>query len=70
MANNQLQPHRSIIIAVRNFQRFFGRSFVSAFEPIFILKLVYTVKCNLKHKKTTIVINISLQSAQQRQYVL
>ena len=28
-----------LIIAVRNFQRFSDRSFVSAFEPIFILKL-------------------------------
>ena len=39
-----LQPHRSInlIIAVRNFQRFSYHSFVSAFEPVFILKLGYT----------------------------
>ena len=28
-----------LIMAVRNFQRFFDRSFVSTFEPIFILKL-------------------------------
>ena len=28
-----------LIIAVRNFQRFSNRSFVSAFEPIFILKV-------------------------------
>ena len=39
MANNKLQPHRSIIIAARNFQRFSDRSFVSAFELISILKL-------------------------------
>ena len=42
MANNNLQPRRFInnIIAVRNFQRFSDRSFVSAFELISILKLV------------------------------
>ena len=28
-----------LIIALRNFQRFSDRSFVSAFEPIFIFKL-------------------------------
>ena len=40
-ANNKLQPQSSttVIIAVRNFQRFSDRSFVSAFELIFILKL-------------------------------
>ena len=30
---------RLLIIAVRNFRRFPDRSFVSAFQPIFILKL-------------------------------
>ena len=40
MANNKLQLHKSInLIAVRNFQRFSERRFVSAFELIFILKL-------------------------------
>ena len=41
MENNKRQPHTVglLIIAVRNFQRFSHRSFVSAFEPIFILKL-------------------------------
>ena len=39
MANSNLQPYRSIIIAVRNFQRFSDRSLVSAFELIFILIL-------------------------------
>ena len=29
-----------LIIAVRNFQKFSDRSFVSAFELIFVLKLV------------------------------
>ena len=28
-----------LIIAIRDFQRFSDRSFVSAYEPIFILKL-------------------------------
>ena len=67
------KPHRTslLIIAVRNFQKFSDRSFVSAFELIFVLKLV-RLDCKMllpKHKKTTIAINISLQSAQQRQYV-
>ena len=48
MANNKLEPHRSInYIAVCNFQKFFDRSFVGAFELIFILKLDWTVKCNV-----------------------
>ena len=39
MANNKLQPRRSInYIAVRNFLGFSDRSFVTAYEPIFILK--------------------------------
>ena len=49
MANNKLQPHRSII-AVRNFQGFSDRIFVSAFELIFILKLDLTVKCAIASK--------------------
>ena len=36
---------------VRNFQRFSNRSFVSAFELIFILKLDYTVKCIFQNTK-------------------
>ena len=40
-----------LIIAVRSFQRFFDRSFVSAFEPIFILKLDETVKCTYQNTK-------------------
>ena len=44
MANNKLQSECSLIgiliIAVRNFQRFSDRSFVSAFEAIFISKLL------------------------------
>ena len=41
VATNKLLPLTVglLIIAVRNFQRFFDRSFVSAFEFIFILKL-------------------------------
>ena len=38
LATPMLQSHRSII-AVRNFQRFYDRSFVREYEPIFILKL-------------------------------
>ena len=51
MANNKLQLHRSItvIIAVHDFQRFSYRSFVSAFESIFISKLDETVKCNFQN---------------------
>ena len=56
-----------LIIVVHNFQRFSDRSFVSAFELIFILKLDWTVKCNFQNtKKNTKAINISLQTAQQR----
>ena len=52
MANNKLEPRRSIdYIAVCNFQKFFHRSFVSAFEIIFILKLDKTVKCNFQNTK-------------------
>ena len=53
MANNKQQPQTVglLIIAVRNFQRFWDRSFVSAFELIFILKLDYTVKNNSKNTK-------------------
>ena len=39
MANNKLQPYRSINYRGLQFQRFSDRSFVSAFEAIFILKL-------------------------------
>ena len=41
MANNKLHSHPVglLIIAVRNFQKFSDRSFVTAFELIFILKL-------------------------------
>ena len=52
MKNNKLQPHRSIdYIAVRNFQTVSDRSFVSAFELIFILKLDWTVKRNFRNTK-------------------
>ena len=37
-----------LIIAVRNFQRFFDCSFVSAFQPIFTLKLD---KTEMLHKR-------------------
>ena len=40
-----------LIIAVLNFLRFSDRSFVSAFEPIFILKLDWTVKRYLQNTK-------------------
>ena len=39
------------MIAVRNFQKFFDGSFVSAFEPISMLKLEWTVKCNFQNAK-------------------
>ena len=40
MTNNKLQPHIGLlIIAVRNFQRFSNRSFISAYELVFALKL-------------------------------
>ena len=39
------------IIAVRNFQGFSDCSFVSAYEPISILKLDWTVKCNFQNTK-------------------
>ena len=39
MANNKLQPHQFIIIAVRNFQRFSDCTLVCEFELIFVLKL-------------------------------
>ena len=39
MANNKLQLVGLLIIADHNFQRFSDRSFVSAFELIFMLKL-------------------------------
>ena len=50
MTNSKLQSQRSIT-AVCNFQRFSYRSFVSAFELIFILKLDWTVKCNFQNTK-------------------
>ena len=40
-----------LIIAVHNFQRFSDRSFVSAFELIFVLKLHWTVKRNFQNTK-------------------
>ena len=40
-----------LIIAVRNFQTFSDCSFVSAYEPIFTLKLDQTVKCNFQNTK-------------------
>ena len=43
-----------LIIAVRNFQQFFDRSFASAYEayePIFTLELDWTVKCNFQNTK-------------------
>ena len=50
MANIKLQPYAGLlIISIRNFQRFFDRSFVRAFEPISILKLDWTVKCNFQN---------------------
>ena len=51
MENNKLQPLRSIIMAVRNFQRFSDLCFVGAFEFIFILKLAQTVKYNFQNTK-------------------
>ena len=53
MANNKLKPHTVglLIIAVRNYQRFSDHSFVSALEPILILKLDKTVKCNFQNTK-------------------
>ena len=42
-----------LIIADHNFQRFSDRSFVSAFELVFILKLDYTVKRNFQNTKKT-----------------
>ena len=54
-----------LVIAVRNFRRFSDRSFVHAFELIFILKLDDTIKCNLQNnKKTTIAINIFLEASE------
>ena len=41
----------NVIIAVSNFQTFSYCSFFSAYEPIFILKSDYTVKCNLQNAK-------------------
>ena len=35
----QIISYILLIIAVRNFQRFSDGNFVSAFEPIFVLKL-------------------------------
>ena len=64
MANNKLQPHSLLIIAVRNFQSLSDCSFVSAFELIFILKLYKTVKCIFQNTKTTIGIHFSVHSAQ------
>ena len=59
-----------LITAVRKFQRFSDLSFISAFEPILVLKLDYTLKLNFPNtQKTTIAINFSLQSAQQFHYV-
>ena len=48
MANNKLEPHKSInYIAVRNFPKFFDRSFVNVFELVLILKFDKTAKCNV-----------------------
>ena len=57
------------MIAVHYFQRFSDRSLVSASEFIY-LEIRLDCKMKLpKHKKTTIAMNIPLQSAQQRQYM-
>ena len=40
-----------LTIPVRNFQRFSDRSFVSGYEPTFILKFDWTVKCNFQNTK-------------------
>ena len=39
MANNKLQPHRSINHRYSQFLKIFDRSFVTAYELILILKL-------------------------------
>ena len=39
LRSNPTKNDRAVTIAVRNFQRFSNRSFISAFELIFVLKL-------------------------------
>ena len=69
MANNKLQPPRSINYRWSQFSKIFRSQLVSAYELILILKLITLQNVTLKPKKTTIAIIFSLQSAQQCQYV-
>ena len=70
MANNKLQPHRSINYRCLQFPKVSDRSIVSALELIFCLEIRLDYKILLpKHKMTTIAIDTYLQSAHQCQYV-
>ena len=51
MANNTQQLHRSINYRCSQFPKIFRLQLrLCRFEPIFILKLYYTVKCNLQNQ--------------------
>ena len=51
MAKNKLQPHRSINYRCSRFPKIFRSQLRCAFEPIFILQLDWTVKCNFQNTK-------------------
>ena len=51
MANNKLQPHRSINYRCSQFPKIFRLQLHCVFELVFILKLDWTVKYNFQTQK-------------------